>query len=243
MAFPTIPLPSVWDLPVAVGVPALLGQSIGGGVSASASVILGQTISNIQIGYAAQHWGIFSGNERILTAAHVCGIEHERRYQNSTAPTENGGFVSYNKVKYPHLTRFLMVCDGSESGSTASPDFRQVLGSITGAAPLSVRKSFFDTLESLVADTNLYDIYMPERSYSNANIVGFRFRRDEREGVTMPVVEIELQEVRNSAVNAYADPQTRSPSASEPVQAGQVQIQSLPNGMPDYVGLLTGGTS
>lgn len=241
MAFPTIPLPSVWDIPVAAGVPALLGQSIGAGVSASASTLLGQAVSNIQTGLAAQEWGVFSGADSVLTAAHVCGIEHEQRYQVSTAPTENGGFVSYNKVKFPHLTRILMVCDGSESGNIFSLGFKQVLGSIRGSAPLAVRKSFFDTLESLVADTNLYDIHMPERFFQNANIVAYRFRRDEREGVTMPVVEIELQEVRNTAVNAYSDPLTRAVSASTAVQAGEVQVQKLPSGAPDLTGgMLTG---
>lgn len=242
MPFPTIPLPSVWDIPVAAGVPALLGQSIGAGVSASASTLLGKAVSNIQTGLAAQEWGIFSGADSVLTAAHVCGIEHEQRYQISTAPTENGGFVSYNKAKFPHLTRILMVCDGSESGSLFSIGFKQVLGSIRGSQPLAVRKSFFDTLESLVADTKLYNIHMPERFYMNANVVAYRFRRDERNGVTMPVVEIELQEVRNTAVNAYSDPLTRAVSASTAVQAGEVQVQKLPSGAPDLTGgLLTGG--
>lgn len=240
MPFPTIPLPSVWDIPVAAGVPALLGQSIGAGVSASASTLLGKAVSTWLNNAASTQWGVYSGGTQILTAAHVCGIEHEQRYQISTAPTENGGFVSYNKAKFPHLTRILMVCDGSESGSLFSIGFKQVLGSITGSAPLAVRKSFFDTLESLVADTKLYDIHMPERFYMNANVVAYRFRRDERNGVTMPVVEIELQEVRNTAVNTYSTTETKTPSASTPVQAGQVQIQKLPSGAPDLTGI-TGG--
>lgn len=242
MAFPTIPLPSVWDIPVAAGVPALLGQSIGAGVSASASTLLGQAVSSWLTGLASTQWGIYKGTTQILTAAHVCGIEHEQRYQISTAPTENGGFVSYNKVKLPHLTRILMVCDGSETGSILSGGLKQVLGSITGSAPLTVRKSFFDTLESLVTDRNLYDIHMPEKAYWNANIVAYRFRRDEREGVTMPVVEIELQEVRNTAVTSYANNSSRSVSAAIPVQSGRVDIQQLPSGAPDLTGgLLTGG--
>lgn len=248
MAFPIIPLPDVWDVPVMVGVPALLGQSIGNGVTASISNLLGQEVTNIQIANAFKDWGIFRSNEAVLTAAHVLGVEYEMRYQISTAPTEDGNFTSYNKAKFPYLSRILMVCDGSESGSAITggfengltAGFKQILGSITGAAPLQVRKSFFDTLEQIVADTNLYDIHMPERSYTNANIVGYRFRRTERDGVTMPVVEIELQEVRTTATQGYRNTQARTVSASDPVQAGQVQIQKLPSGAPDLVGLMSG---
>jgi len=247
MAFPTIPLPDVWDVPVMAGVPALLGQSIGNGVSASVSNLLGQEVANIQITEAQKSWGIFRNNKAVLTAAHVLEIEHEARYQVSTAPTEEGNFVSYNKSKFPSLTRIAMVCDGSESGTTISggfengltAGFKQVLGSITGAAPLQVRKSFFDTLEQIVADTNLYEIHMPERFYLNANIVAYRFRRSEREGVTMPVVEIELQEIRSTTTNSYRDTSSQTVSASPTVQAGQQQVTETPASMTDAIAGLT----
>lgn len=235
MAFPSIPLPSIWNVPTMIGVPALLGQSIGNGVSASISSILGQEVANIQTQSAAAQWGIFQKGKRILTAAHVCGIEFERRYQISTAPTENGDFVSYNKAKFPFLTRILMVCDGTESGSILSGGLRQVLGSITGSGPQTVRKSFFDTLEQITKDTNLYEVHMPEASYKNANVAGYRFRRTEREGVTMPVVEIELQEVRDNAVLSSFGAASRVVSASSVIEGGQVQLQKLPKGLPSNI--------
>jgi len=246
MAFPTIPLPDVWDVPIMAGVPALLGQSIGNGVSASVSNLLGQEIANIQISEAFKDWGIFRNNKAVLTAAHVLGIEHEVAYQVPNGPIESGGFVSYNKVKMPYVSRILLVCDGSESGTTISggfenglkAGFKQILGSITGAAPLQVRKSFFDTLEQIVADTNLYEIHMPERSYLSANIVGYRFRRTEREGITMPVAEIMLQEIRSSATQGYKNTSAQTVSAAVPVQSGQVQLQSLPSGAPDLAGIM-----
>ncbi|RUT26835.1 hypothetical protein C0V97_03920 [Asaia sp. W19] len=238
MAFPVIPLPSVWDVPVMAGVPALLGQSIGNGVSASVSNLLGQEVANWQITSAAAQWGVFLNGTQILTSAHVLGIEHEVAYQVPSGPTENGGFVSYNKVKMPYVSRILLVCDGSESGTTISAGLTQVLGAITGSGPAFVRKSFFDTLEQIVADTNLYEIHIPERSYMSANIVGYRFRRTEREGITMPVAEIMLQEIRSGATQGYKNTSAQSVSAAVPVQSGQVQLQSLPSGAPDLAGIM-----
>ncbi|WP_367159907.1 phage baseplate protein [Kozakia baliensis] len=228
MAFPIIALPSVWDIPVAAGVPALLGQSVGNGLSASVSNLLGQTVASIQVQNAAARWGLFnSAGFPVLTAAHVMGIEYESGCQISDAPTENGGFVSYNKVKVPFSSRIIMVCDGSEMGFEGWDEtFKSVLSSLTGDSQLTVRKGFFDTLETIVADTNLYTIVTPERSYMNANIVGYRFRRTNEGGITMAVAEIALQEVRQTATLGYSQT-TKEPAGAETVQIGNVQAQSL----------------
>jgi len=223
MAFPTIPLPSVWDLPVAAGVPALLGQSTGAGLSASVSTLAGQEISALLVESAAEQWGIFnSSGNRVLTAAHVMGVEYESQYQVSDAPLEDGGFTSYGKVRVPFSSRILMVCDGSEIGfGGLTQSFQSVLSGITGSGPLAVRKDFLSTLDTIVADTNLYTIVTPERSYVNANIVGYRFRRSAEGGITMPAAEIALQEIRRTATTAYHS--TRTAAGAGAIQAGTVQ--------------------
>ncbi|GAB6854465.1 hypothetical protein [Asaia astilbis] len=250
MAFPTVPLPDVWDLPVVSGVPAVLGQSVGNAVSAAASDLLGQAVANIQISAAFKHWGIFDGADPVLTAGRVVELGHGAQYQVPTGPAEKGNFVSYNKVKAPGLTTVVMICDGSESGLALlegfsggiTSGFQKVLGSITGAGPLQVRKSFFTTLEQVAGDTKLYDVHMPEYTYTNVNIVGYQFRRSEVDGLTMPVVEVQLQEIRNSATLSYRDTASKSPGASPVVESGQVQIQQLPNGAPDLAGIMDGIT-
>lgn len=248
MAFPTVPLPSVWDLPVVSGIPSVLGQSAGNALSTAASDLLGQAAATIQISAAFKQWGIFKGTTPVVTSARVIELGHEAAYQASTAPTEEGNFVSYNKTKIPGLTTVVLICDGSESGLSVlsgfadgiASGFQKVLGSITGAGSVQVRKSFFTSLETVVADTNLYDVHMPEYTFKNANIVGYRFRRSEVDGLTMPVVEVQLQEIRNTATLTYRDTTSKTPSASTAVEGGQVQIQQLPSGAPDLTGIMSG---
>ncbi|MCP1201822.1 hypothetical protein [Acetobacter oryzoeni] len=55
-----VSLPSVWNIPVAAGVPALMGQSVSAGVQASASVTVGSLLDDLQITQAASQWGIFT---------------------------------------------------------------------------------------------------------------------------------------------------------------------------------------
>lgn len=232
MAFPNVKMPSVWNIPAAAGVPALLGQSIGAGVDASASSALTGVAQNYITTQAATKWGIYqdtkdpltgeTGTENVLSAAHVHGIEYEKRAAISDAPRENGSFMSYNKVQSPYNARVTLICDGSETGSNELVNaFKDTVKGIPGAVGLSVRQSFLATLDRIVADTNLYSVVTPEKTYINANIVGYRWRRASESGLTMLVSEVELQEVRLTAASSYTN--TRKPQGACVIQNGTVQ--------------------
>ena len=134
MAFAPIPLPSAWDVPVAAGVSAVLGQSIGAGISATASTALGGIIENAAFGQpktptpqkgpvnqAPIRWGIFDNkNRQFATTAHVMGVDYENGYSVPNAPLTDGSFAAYNKVKHPYSARVILVCDGTESGVDAA---------------------------------------------------------------------------------------------------------------------------
>ncbi len=64
------------------------------------------------------------------------------------------------------------------------------------------RQSFFSRLEDIVQDTQLYDIRMPEQQFRNGNVSNYRFTRRVESGVTMPVAEVTIREVRSSRVTA-----------------------------------------
>ena len=249
MPFPNVTLPSVWDIPVAVGVPALLGQSIGAGASASASTALAGVVQSWAIEQTAKKWGIFnSSNANVLSAAHVHGVEYETSYAIANAPLEDGAFVSYNKVKAPFNARVTLLCDGSETGSSSIVSqiqkmfslandtsgngqiMSQISSAISGqpSADLAVRQSFIASLEALVADTNLYSVVTPERTYINANIVGYRLRRSPEAGINLVMAEVAIQEVQRRASAGYTN--TRTPQGSQTVQNGTVQTTtpSLP---------------
>lgn len=216
-----VSLPSVWNIPVAAGVPALMGQSVSAGVQASASVTVGSLLDDLQITQAASQWGIFTQDgQRVLTSAHVLSADMQSAWCIAEAPLEEGAFLSYSKVRMSRQHRIVMVCDGSEAGmedANATSLALDVLAEAGQAGALYVRAGFFATLEALEADTNLYAVITPEKKYDSVNIIGHRWMREARQGITMPVVEIALQEVRITGSTQFAS--TRMPQGQQ-IQCG-----------------------
>ncbi|GCD74243.1 hypothetical protein NBRC3299_0535 [Acetobacter pasteurianus NBRC 3299] len=216
-----VSLPSVWNIPVAVGVPALMGQSVSAGVQASASVTVGSVLDDLQITQAASQWGIFTQDgQRVLTSAHVLSADMQSAWRIAEAPLEDGAFLSYSKVRMSRQHRIVMVCDGSEAGmedANATSLALDVLAGAGQAGALYVRAGFFATLEALEADTNLYAVITPEKKYDSVNIIGHRWMREARQGITMPVVEISLQEVRITGSTQFTS--TRMPQGQQ-IQCG-----------------------
>ncbi|AOW45530.1 phage baseplate protein [Acetobacter ascendens] len=216
-----VSLPSVWNIPVAVGVPALMGQSVSAGVQASASVTVGSVLDDLQITQAASQWGIFTQDgQRVLTSAHVLSADMQSAWRIAEAPLEDGAFLSYSKVRMSRQHRIVMVCDGSEAGTedaNATSLALDVLAGAGQAGALYVRAGFFATLEALEADTNLYAVMTPEKKYDSVNIIGHRWMRQARQGITMPVVEIALQEVRITGSTQFTS--TRMPQGQQ-IQCG-----------------------
>lgn len=216
-----VSLPSVWNIPVAVGVPALMGQSVSAGVQALASVTVGSVLDDLQITQAASQWGIFTQDgQRVLTSAHVLSADMQSAWRIAEAPLEDGAFLSYSKVRMSRQHRIVMVCDGSEAGmedANATSLALDVLAGAGQAGALYVRAGFFATLEALEADTNLYAVMTPEKKYDSVNIIGHRWMRQARQGITMPVVEIALQEVRITGSTQFTS--TRMPQGQQ-IQCG-----------------------
>lgn len=147
--------------------------------------------------------------KRVLSAAHVESVSFQREADITEAPQEDGAFTSYNKAMRPYRTSIVMLCDGTESGNIGAnllPSF------LRGASrtPASVKQDFVTALDYLVEDTNLYFVATPERIYKRANIVGYRFRRETKAGVTLIAVEIDLEEVRGAQTKQWASPQKQT---------------------------------
>ncbi|MCP1229958.1 hypothetical protein [Acetobacter indonesiensis] len=131
-----VSLPSVWTVPVAAGVPLLLGQSRATGAKAAASVTIGTVLEDALVTTAAGQWGIFNNaGQNVLSAARVMSVGGEATHHIASAPLEDGGFLSYSKVASPRLHRVLMVCDGSETGfntNSFSSGLSQAVSTLTG---------------------------------------------------------------------------------------------------------------
>ncbi|MBO1326046.1 hypothetical protein K2X14_10230 [Acetobacter sp. TBRC 12305] len=227
MALLPVSLPAAWSVPVAAGVPTLLGQSVAAGVRASASVTLATTLDDTLIGWADTQWGIFtSDNQPVVTSGRVRALDVQAGGTIATAPLENGSFLSYNKVRAPARYRVEMLCDGTSAGpgGAGMTDLLASAAALTGlssgigpSAALTIRRGFLQALDNLVADLGLYHVTTPETTYANVNVVGYSLRREAHRGVTLLWAELLLQEVRLGAGSIAGG--TASP-AGAPVQNG-----------------------
>ncbi|MBO1325340.1 hypothetical protein K2X14_11625 [Acetobacter sp. TBRC 12305] len=234
MPLSLVSLPSVWDIPVAVGVPALLGQSIGAGASASASTVLGSLLDDYLVSQAAQQWGIFdASNSPVLTSGRVRALDVQSQYRISDAPLENGSFASYNKVRIPGQYMVEMLCDGSSTSLGNSDVIDTLISAFDSNATSSGqqgRTSFLAALDGVVADLNLYHVTTPEATYANVNVVGYHLRREARRGVTLLWADVLLQEVRLTPSNLTTSVDTAQPQGQAQQNGGNVQSQAIESG-------------
>ncbi|MXV35733.1 MULTISPECIES: hypothetical protein [unclassified Saccharibacter] len=217
-------------------------------ISGTLSSFAGGAIDNWAIQRAARQWGIFShpaqettgflkkvgnvlgddvsniftkGPKKVLSAAHVEALEFAERSDISTAPQEEGNFVSYNKVFEPYTATIRFICDGSETGNIGENLLPGFVKGILGDGPDKVRRDFMTTLAALVKDTTLYYIATPERIYKHANIISYRVGRKAEGGVDMIVVDVQVQEVRQSKKTGWV--KTKHPQGAQTQDAGNVQ--------------------
>lgn len=230
MPLSVIPLQSVWDIPVAAGVPALLGQSVSTGIQASASTILATALDEYTISSAASHWGIFtSDNQPVLTSGHVRAVGIQSMYQVSDSPQENGAFLSYDKNRIPGRYEVEMVCDGSSFEYGDASIFSDLMSSVglsgMPSGTTQTKALFMAALGQLVSSLDLYVVATPDATYSNANILGYTLEREAHRGVSMLYARIFLQEIRITAKAGTATAQ--SASGQSLVTGGNVQAQTL----------------
>jgi hypothetical protein len=185
--------PVVPDVP---GVPALLPS----GVTLPQPAALTSDSTSAQLGAGAAQWGIFNADGTpALIADSVLSVEYKKDWQVSDYPVEQGNFESYNKVRLPYESRVTFTRGGTEAD----------------------RSDFLQTLEDIADSLDLYDVVTPERTYTNANITHFDYRRTSSNGVSLLTVSVWLQEIRSEASTAFT--QTAQPSGADKVNGGTVQ--------------------
>lgn len=158
------------------------------------------------------------------------GIEFGGDSRISDYPVEQGAFASYNKVQMPSEIRVTLACAGEQMD----------------------RHSFLTQLEAMKQSTDLYDIATPDQLYQSYNLVHYDYSRRSSNGVSMVVVELRFEQIRQtggatysavspSAVSANGSTiKSASPSASDPADLGTIspttptaaQQSSIPTGGP-----------
>jgi len=202
MAMPIISVSLYPDVPNLPGVPPLLrapGQSI---VSAIASILVADAIGAIA-GFFAPVWGVFdSGGAPVAISDTTLMLDYQADSTISNYPQEQGAFGSYNKVQMPYRTTVTLVCGRN----------------------VAAREAFLAAIEAAKQSTNLYTVVSPEAVYQNANVVTYDYRRTTRNGAALLIVNLHIEEVRQTGTAAFAN--TQNPASADPVSLGQVQGQA-----------------
>lgn len=198
MALPPTPVPQFPDVPNAPGVPTVLRAP--GAVAVAGVIQMVADAAGVSSTFGAPQWGIFdtSGNP-VIVADSVLDVAFRQEYRISTAPQEQGAFVSYDKVQLPFDGRVTFAQSG-EPGD---------------------RQAFLQQILTAAASLDLVSLVMPEITYLSVNIIHHDFRRTARAGVQLLAVDVWVQQVRVTGTAAYTN--TQQPSGANPVNGGSVQ--------------------
>lgn len=220
MAIPITPKPQFPNVPLAPGVPPIPRLS---NVQNNV-VLLAADAASVLALFIGPQWGLFlNGQPAFQSIPGIGGIlggavnalasllgasslsvgqlEYRLDYRISTAPQEQGAFLSYNKVSTPFQGKVTYI-----------------LGGIAAA-----RGAFLTAVQNYQASLTLLSLTMPEKTYPSCNIVHHDFRRTARNGVSMLLVDIWVEEVRITGTMAFSN--TATPAGANPVNGGTVQPQ------------------
>ena len=155
------------------------------------------TVTNIPL------WQITDANGMpILLPDSIVEFEYRGEQKIPNYPVEQGSFSNYNKISMPFDARLTCTCSGNESMS---------------------KQGFLAAIDVLLRGLQLCAIVTPDATYQSVNLIHVDYRRDSRQGVSLILVQLWFQEVRQA--NLVVAP-TADPSLSDPVNHGQVGTTS-----------------
>jgi hypothetical protein len=202
------------DVPQAPGVPPLLNQIAG--VQNTVVLLVADALEVVGL-FQTPQWGLFTqtgqpafgqGSTGIIAAVlqalgpggqSVGGIEYRVDHRISTAPQEQGAFLSYNKVATPWNGRVTYIIGGTQAQ----------------------RGMFLASVVAAQAALTMFNLIMPEYSYPGCNVVHHDLRRTARNGITMFAVDIWVEQVRVTGTAPFT--QTATPGGANQVNGGTVQ--------------------
>lgn len=195
---PLIPFPNVPQVP---GVPAVLRDLTIPSVSELANLGLGALTALV---FGVPRWGLYDQDgQPVVQFDTFLGIRFRDGSRISSFPVEQGTFSSFNKVDTPYdaALRF------AHSGDMAS------------------RAALLDKLKELKSSVALFSVVTPEKSYPFANVVAYAYERSPRTGPSQLIVELYVEEVRQTAVADFGA--TAEPDGANEQSNGQVQTFPL----------------
>lgn len=160
----------------------------------------------------------FEGDQVSVTAPVIVPdsfreMGHKNESVVTDAPTEAGGFASYNKVANPF----------------------EVTLRLTKGGTLAERTEFLNRLEAISKGTDLYKIITPERTYIRCAFVGYEVRRKEAKGAYfLGECDVTFREIRAvttvSTLDGTLTQTAKQPSAFPTKNRGVVRAIDDVNG-------------
>lgn len=195
-----IDTPPYPDVPFGTGIPPVRRQP-GLPLPLLAERLFGDAAGILSL-FLGPQWGIFDDSgSPVAVPDTVVSVDYRQDYKISDYPVEQGGFESYDKVTVPYDARVRF-------------------------AVYSDRAGFLEAVASAAASLDLYTIVTPDAVYSDANIVHVDYTRSTRNGVSQVLVDVWLEEVRQTGTTQFAasgSENTRSPSGSADRNGGTGQ--------------------
>jgi hypothetical protein len=228
MPIPITPKPAFPNVPQSLGVPPV-PRAPGIQIPAANFTLAVSDFAGLISLFAGPQWGLFTSDGMpafsalaglgltgplggiittvVSSAAQLAGIagqsigSAEFRNDNriSTAPQEEGAFLSYNKVSSPFNARVTYI--------------------ISGLPPF--RSAFLAACKAMLNSLQLLTFVMPEYSWPSCNMIHYDLRRSARDGVSMFAVDIWVEEVRVTGTAAFTN--TQAPAGAAGINGGTVQ--------------------
>lgn len=185
-----------YDVPNVDGVPE--------GVLKTASALADTTttVSESSISSSSDDatWGIYVGGEIAIEADSIISWSIRNDASVSDYLMESGAFSQYNKVRTPYTIKVQLTRNGGEDG----------------------REELIATLEDYLDSTDLLDIIIPEKTYTDVNLVKYEISRSGQDGtVNRIVADMDFIEIRETGTTEFTS--TSDSSGSSSVSDGTVQ--------------------
>lgn len=192
----------------ASGIPALLNKVVG---ITNTVTLLGADAVKVMGLFPAPLWGIYDSDlqKPIIEPDSIIAFDLKREWRLPDYPQEQGAFQRYNKVATPYDARVTMTKGGTDDD----------------------RMKFLQKLEEVANSLDTYAILTPGKTFMNANIHHYDYRRTAIKGLTLLTIDVWLTEIRLDSVKTT--PTTKDASGADAKMAGNVsamlatQLQKL----------------
>jgi hypothetical protein len=196
MPYATTPVPKAPDVPKSNGVPAIFRDPTR---IVFTIRLIEADIATVLRMFGPPEWGVFTtGGAPVLIPDSIVSVDIRREWRISDYPVERGGFQSFDKVGTPFDARVRMAVSGAEA-----------------------RGPFLARLDAVAASLDLFTVVTPDALYPSVNIVHYDYRREQRSGASLLLIDVWLQEVRVTAQAQFTE--TKTPEGAANAAGGNVQ--------------------